>query len=144
MEKKDVPQDVGLAGEMREITYAVGEDGAYEKVTSYGWRAKTVALEQAWEVILRDLDRIEIRVRKGELSPLAWHMTRHQMNPGLLAKYVGLSRLRVRRHLKPRPFERLKPALLARYADLFGITVEDLKALPTNAGLEFPIPREPA
>jgi hypothetical protein len=143
MKKEDVPQDVGLAGEMREITYAVGEDGAYEKVTSFGWRSKTVALAQAWERILKDLERIEARVRNGELSPLAWHMTRHQMTPGLLAKYVGLSRLRVRRHLKPRPFKRLNPDILARYADVFGISVEGLKRLPAGTGLEFDIPREP-
>ena len=144
MEKKDVPQDIGLAGDLREITYAVGEDGAYETVTSYGWRPKTVALAQAWEVILQDLEGIADRVRNGELSPLAWHMTRHQMNPGLLAKYVGMNRLRVRRHLKPRPFRRLKPTILARYADLFGISVESLQRLPSSAGLEFDIPQESA
>lgn len=144
MHKKDVPQDIGLAGELREITYAVGDGGAYEQVNSYGWAPKTVALGQAWEVILQDLARIETQVRDGQLSPLAWHMTRHQMTPGLLAKYVGLNRLRVRRHLKPRPFSRLKPAILKRYADVFDISVALLTTLPENPGLEFSIPRDQA
>jgi hypothetical protein len=137
MLKKNVPQDVGLAGPLREVIYAVGPDGEYETVASYGWESKTVALNQAWDLILKELEAVKTRVAAGELSPLAWHMTRHQMQPALLAKYVGINRWRVRRHLKAGPFRRLKPSVLARYADAFGIPVADLMTIPDAPDLEF-------
>jgi hypothetical protein len=137
MRKENVPQDIGLAGPLREVVYAVGEDGTYEAVPSYGWDPKTVALRQAWELILQELDAIEARVAAGELSPLAWHMTRHQMQPPLLAKYVGINRWRIRRHMKAGPFRRLKPILLTRYAEALGIAVEELQRIPETPNLEF-------
>jgi hypothetical protein len=76
-------------------------------------------------------------VAAGELSPLAWHMTRHQMPPALLAKYVRINRWRIRRHMQAGPFRRVKPALLARYADAFGIRVDELTAIPDAPDLEF-------
>lgn len=137
MRKENVPQDVGLAGRMREVVYAVGEDGVYEAVPSYGWDPKTVALSQAWDQILDELAAIARRVAAGELSPLAWHMTRHQMPPALLAKYVRINRWRIRRHMKAGPFKRLKPSLRARYAEALGIPVAELGAVPDDPNLEF-------
>jgi hypothetical protein len=137
MRKENVPQDVGLAGPLREVVYAVGKDGTYEAVPSYGWDPKTVALCQAWELILNDLEEIKARVAAGELSPLAWHMTRHQMQPPLLAKYVRINRWRIRRHMKAGPFRRLKPAVLERYAEALSIDVEDLMRIPEAPDLEF-------
>ncbi|MGD9331027.1 MAG: helix-turn-helix transcriptional regulator [Desulfobacterales bacterium] len=137
MRKENVPQDVGLAGPLREVVYAVGEDGDYETVSSFGWEPKTVALRQAWERILKELEVIRGRVAAGELSPLAWHMTRHQMQPALLAKYVGINRWRIRRHLKAGPFRRLKPALLERYAEALGIRVTELTSIPATPDLTF-------
>lgn len=137
MRKDNVPQDVGLAGPLREVVYAVGEDGAYEAVPSYGWEAKTVALSQAWQQIIDELDTIARRVTAGELSPLAWHMTRHQMPPALLAKYVRINRWRIRRHMKAGPFERLKPSMRARYAEALGITAAELGTVPQDPNLEF-------
>ena len=132
MRKENVPQDVGLAGPMREVVYAVGEDGAYEAVPSYGWEAKTVALSQAWEQILKELEAIARRVAAGELSPLAWHMARHQMPPALLAKYAGINRWRIRRHMK-----RLKASLRERYAGALGISAAELAVVPEDPNLEF-------
>ncbi len=142
MRKENVPQDVGLAGPMREVVYAVGEDGRYEAVSSYGWDPKTVALSQAWDLILKELEAINAKVAAGELSPLAWHMTRHQMEPPLLAKYARINRWRIKRHMKAGPFRRLKSDLLARYADAFGISVAELQTIPATPDLEFETHRE--
>ena len=137
MRKENVPQDVGLAGPMREVVYAVDEDGRYEAVPSYGWDPKTVALRQAWERILAELATIADKVARGELSPLAWHMTRHQMTPALLAKYVRINRWRIRRHMKAKPFRQLEAPLLERYAEVFGIPAADLTRIPEDPDLEF-------
>jgi hypothetical protein len=142
MRKENVPQDMGLAGRMREVVYAVDEDGAYEVVPSYGWDPKTVALSQAWDQILDELAAVARRVAAGELSPLAWHMTRHQMPPALLAKYVRINRWRIRRHMKAGPFKRLKATLRARYAEALGISVAELGIVPDDPNLEFKTHRQ--
>jgi hypothetical protein len=59
------------------------------------------------------------------------------MQPPLLAKYVRMNRWRIRRHMKASPFRRLKPAILARYAEALGIRVEDLMRIPDTPDLEF-------
>jgi len=73
-----------------------------------------------------------VEIKAGKLSPLAFQMTKNQMSPGLLSQYVAFSRWRVKRHLKPKPFKRLKPAILKQYADVFEITVEQLLTVPDN------------
>lgn len=137
MKKQEVPQDVGLAGEMREVTYAMNEKGEYELVPSYGWEAKTVPLKQAWEEILQGVQDVLEKVQAGKLSPLAYHMAAHQMDVKLLAKYAGLSRFRVKRHLKPRVFKRLKPEILQRYAGVFELSREDLVRVPSRINFSF-------
>ena len=130
MREIDVPQDGGLNQGLREITYAVAENGRYVVVPSLGWEPKNVANAQAWEVISEDIRTQARRVREGELSPLAYHLARNLMTAGLAASYVRLPRWRVKRHLKPSVFNRLKPEILQRYADLLGLSLAELKQIP--------------
>lgn len=137
MRKKDVPQDNGMNRGLKEIAYAVDEDGRYVKVPSLGWEPKNIANAQAWEVITEDV-RTQIRlVRDGKRSPIAYHLARNLMTVGLLASYVHLPRWRVKRHLKPSVFNRLKPGIIQRYADLFRLTPEELHHIP-EADRPFP------
>ncbi len=130
MREIDVPQDGGLNRGLREITYAVAENGRYVVVPSLGWEPKNIANAQAWEVISEDIRTQARRVREGELSPLAYHLARNLMTAGLAASYVRLPRWRVKRHLKPSVFNRLKPEILQRYADLLGLSLAELKQIP--------------
>lgn len=130
MREIDVPQDGGLNQGLKEITYAVAENGRYVVVPSLGWEPKNIANAQAWEVISEDIRTQARRVQEGELSPLAYHLARNLMTAGLAASYVRLPRWRVKRHLKPSVFNRLKPEILQRYADLFGMTLAELKQIP--------------
>ena len=130
MRTKDVPQDGGLNQGMREITYAVAENGCYVVVPSLGWEPKNIANAQAWEVILEDINTQARLVRDGKRSPLAYHLARHLMTVGLAASYVRLPRWRVKRHLKPSVFNRLKPEVMQRYADLFGLTLAEFRQIP--------------
>ena len=129
---KDVPQDYGMAGEQREVCYAVDENGRYVLAPSLGWEPKTVTNHQAWDLICREVDRTLKKIRDGRLSPLAYHMASHQMNVRLLAQYVGISAWRVRRHLKPSVFRKLKAGVRERYAEVFDISVEALDRLPAG------------
>ena len=132
MRQRDVPQDEGLNQGLRELTYAVDDDGRYVGVSSAGWEPKNIANAQAWEVISQEIREQARLVREGRRSPIAYYMARHMMTPGLVADYVRLARWRVKRHLRPAVFERLKPEILQRYADLFGLSIAELKRIPVS------------
>ena len=137
MQRKDVPQDVGLNQGLSEITYAVDDDGSYVQVPSLGWEPKNIANQQAWGVIRKEIVFVIEQIRSGKRSPLAYHMTKNLMDVGLLASYMGLSRWRVRRHLKPAGFNRLDQALLKRYAEVFGISSGALTCIPDHRETSF-------
>ncbi len=131
MKKEDVPQDAGISGNYgKEICYAVDDDGRYSLVPSLGWEPKNIANNQAWELIDQELINVVKRIKTGKLSPLAYHMIKNQMDIKLMAKYVKLSRFRVRRHLKPSVFRRLENDVLMRYANIFEISVDQLSQVP--------------
>jgi len=130
MLKNEVPQDKELFGDQREICYAVDENGRYVLAASDGWEPANIANIQAWDVIRSEVRAVLSKVHSGELSPLAYHMARNQMDARLLSGYVGLFCWQVRRHMKPGPFSRLKPALLTRYAMIFKTAAEELSRIP--------------
>ncbi len=131
MKIDEVPQDPGMMNDhRREVCYAVDDQGKYVLADSAGWDPKNTANSQAWKLIDEAAAAALIKVRAGRASPLAYHMAKHQMGMGLLAKYAGFGRLKVWLHLKPGPFGRLAPAALQRYADVFEISVRELKTVP--------------
>jgi hypothetical protein len=48
------------------------------------------------------------------------------METPMLAAYMGIAQWRVKRHMRSRVFKKLKPETLAKYAEIFGITAEEL------------------
>ena len=130
MKKEDVPQEDGINKGMKEIAYAVDENGRYVQVPSLGWEPKNIANDQAWEVITEEIISEIKLIRAGKRSPLAYHMAKNLMNISLLASYIRMPRWQVKRHLKPVVFKRLKPEILERYADVFGISTFELHEVP--------------
>lgn len=131
MKTNEVPQDKRNFKEgdtVTKVVYAVDENGTYTGVNSAGWDAENFATKQAWDAIDEELADTEKQVRAGELSPIAYYMHKCLMEPALLAKYVGKWQWQVKRHMKPSVFATLSPAVLAKYAAAFNITVEELKA----------------
>jgi len=139
MRKEEVPQDSCLLDGQREICYAVDENGHYVLAPTAGWEPSNLANIQAWEVIRDEVEATCAEVRAGRKSPLAYYMVRNQMDVALLADYVSLWRWRVRRHLRPEIFARLKPSLLKRYADLFQISITELQRLPEVVDLPLQV-----
>jgi len=133
MKISEVPQERGIVPEgLHEICYAVDEGGSYVRVGSAGWEPKNVANDQAWEIIKAQISDALESIHAGRLSPLAFHMAINQMTVGLLSKYVRMNRWRIRRHLKPDVFKRLRPEMLRRYAEVFEIPVEQLLKVPPD------------
>ena len=127
MNKKEVPQDNGVLDHWHSIQYAVDENGKYTLVPSSGWEPVNIANDQAWGTIGEGLSKVIEKVSAGELSPLAYYMEKNLMDIALLAKYVRISRWRVKRHLRPDVFRRLPLTVLERYAKFFNISIEELQ-----------------
>ncbi|MFZ7125019.1 MAG: hypothetical protein ACOWWM_02550 [Desulfobacterales bacterium] len=130
MKVKDVPQDFGMAGEQKEVCYAVDELGRYVLAPSLGWEPKNVANAQAWQIVEDEVADALRRIRERTASPLAYHMARHQMTIRLLADYVGLFRWQVRRHLTPEGYASMSMKHKRRYADLLEISLAELDRTP--------------
>ena len=65
---------------------------------------------------------------------------RNQMDTALLARYVHLTRWRVKRHLQPKHYQKLTVELRERYAAVFRISEEALDTLPEQ--VELPVELE--
>ena len=118
--------DSTLLSGQRRVVYALNDAGQYQGVHSAGWEPE----EQAGldEVDWFDHLRTECRARiaQGLDSPLRYHMYRLRLDESLLAEAVGLWSWRVKRHLGPKGFAALSPALRERYARVLGMSAQDL------------------
>jgi hypothetical protein len=131
MKVEEVPQDKGMIGDYgHEVCYAVGDDGRYTLSPSLGWEAKNVVNDQAWQVIAEETRCMHQRVQSGELSPIAYYQAKHQMDIGLLARYVDMAAWRVKRHRRPEIFRTLPERILLKYAKVFGLSTTELKSVP--------------
>jgi hypothetical protein len=127
MRDRDVPQEGNATlGGHRKAVYAVAEDGKLGLVASRGWEAEEIVTRQAVEDLERRAQAARVRALAGETSPLEYHMYRARMDVTLLSQTTGLWRWRVRRHFRPRVFERLPPRLRRLYAEALGIPLEAL------------------
>jgi len=129
MKAKEVPQDDAdmMRGIFREPVYSVDEKGNYTTVRSVGWDPKNEVMQQAWDNINEKIEAVRQKVLTGKLSPIAFYMEKQIMDTGLLAKYMGLWRWKVKKHLKPKYFNRLSDDILQRYAEIFDLTSVELK-----------------
>ena len=129
MKKKDVPQDDEnlFEGKFKVVKYAVDDDGNYGTVGSSGWEPENVVLNQAWDEINKKVEETKKKIEAGELSPLAYHMEKNIMDVGMLSQYMDISKRKVAKHLEPVGFDDLDAKTLEKYAEVFDISVEELK-----------------
>lgn len=129
MKKEDVPQHQSKleTANIREVCYALDENGEYTTELSTGWDPKTIALNNALEQIKERVEEAKKRVLNNETSPLEYYMELHKMDIPILASYVGFWQWQVKRHFKPSVFRKLNSKKLQKYADVFEISIEELK-----------------
>jgi hypothetical protein len=133
MKKEDVPQDVSALGKItKEVCYATDSSGKYVKALSCGWDIKITALDTAWEDIEGRVEAARQKVLNNEASPLLFFMELGIMDISLLAEYAGFWKWQIKRHLKPEVFKKLSEKKLQRYAEVFNVSVDQLKKLPVN------------
>lgn len=135
MRKDDVPQDIGVLEDNSVVTYALDDNGKYCLTATSGWNPVNEANRMAWEDIHQQLNEVRGAIAAGKKSTLAYYMTRAQMDVALLAGYAGISRWRVRRHLRPDSFQNLSVEQRQNYARLFNISAQQLSELPVEDAL---------
>lgn len=130
MEKKDIPQDPSLLDNFTtEICYAVDENGRYTTRQSRGWEVKSTALDVTWQDIENKVKQTKQKVTNGEISQLQFFMDLRIMDVGMVAAYTGFWKWKVKRHLKPKTFNKLPEKTLQKYAEIFDVSLEVLKSM---------------
>ena len=129
MKKQDLPQDESnlKSANMTEVLYVTDENDNYTTANSTGWDAKKAALDESMELIYERIEEAKQNVAHHKVSPIVYFMELNKMDLGVLASYVGMWQWRVKRHFKPKVFNTLSETALKKYAEAFGISVDELK-----------------
>ena len=134
MKKENVPQDLSALGKItKEVCYATDESGKYTTQLSQGWDVKINALDVTWSDIQQKINAARERVLHNEVSPILFFMEKNVMNIGILSSYTGFFKWQIKRHLKPAVFKKLSHKKLNKYAEVFNITIDELKTLNVHA-----------
>lgn len=134
MEKKDLPQDPSHLDKFTtEVCYVTDESGKYTTTQSRGWEVKATALDVAWKDIDTRLKEAFEAVKIKEASPILFYMEKKLMDLTLVSSYTGFWKWQVKRHLKPTTFNKLSENKLLKYAQLFEVSINELKNPSLNA-----------
>jgi hypothetical protein len=135
MKKEEIPQDLGALGKITsEVVYAVDESGKYSTALSNGWEVKSSALEVAWKDVEQRIEAARQKVQNKEASPILFFMELRVMDVPIVAAYTGFWKWQVKKHLKWGVFEKLTAVRLTKYAELFDVSVEELKSMQVHEG----------
>ncbi|MGB5217247.1 MAG: hypothetical protein WBN66_03000 [Smithella sp.] len=134
MKVNDVPQDdvFDYSQGIKKGNYALDDKGKYVMVPSKGWVVDEMINRMAYDEYKVKEEETRQAVLAGKKSPLAYYMELRQMTPAILGKTARIAAFRVKRHLRPEIFIKLKEAVLDRYAKALAITREELKNVPKN------------
>ncbi|WP_439480907.1 hypothetical protein [Chryseobacterium aquaticum] len=129
MKKQDIPQDESnlKSANMTEVLYVTDENNNYSTANSIGWEAKKAALDESMALINERIQQAKEDVANNLVSPIIYFMEFNKMDLSVLASYMGMWQWTVKRHAKPKNFKKLSDSTLKKYADTFGISVNELK-----------------
>jgi len=135
MKKSDIPQDPSALGRItKELQYVVDEQGNYVTDLSNGWEVKASALDITWQDIDNQTKEAKEKVLRNEASPLLYFMQLRIMDLPTLAAYTGFWKWKIKRHLRPDVFRKLSEKKLAKYAEAFDVSVDELKTMNVHEG----------
>ena len=129
MKKQDIPQDESnlQSANMTEMLYVTDENNNYTTAQSIGWEAKKAALDESMQLINERIEEAKQNVANNIVSPIIYFMELNKMDLQVLAAYVGKWQWTIKRHAKPQIFKKMSDSTLKKYADTFGISVDELK-----------------
>jgi len=111
--------------------YTQNDNGKFVLDTNHCW-SEEVCVAMIVSEVRANIEKARKEVLAGLKSPLCYHMEVRQMNLKFLAKAAGIAVFRVRRHLRPEIFAKLKPSVLNRYTKALRVTMEELKTVPNS------------
>lgn len=127
MKLDQVPQDHSSTyGGHSKLVYAVDASGHYLGTQSDGWEPEAFATQLAVAELQAQEAEALAAWQAGKLSPLKCLMYRYRLDEPALSQISGLWQWRIRRHFRPDIYRRLSAAILARYAEAFGLPLEEL------------------
>jgi hypothetical protein len=92
----------------------------------------------------REIERLLARLEAGEISPVAFFASYHNVTVPDLAARTRLGGRRVRKHLTPRGFAGATVEELARYARVFDVAVCDFfQLVVAGEGIEVEVETSP-
>jgi len=127
MAHEETEPDNIITDGLKIVSYVANSNGSQELVPGSMWQPVNIVNRQAWREIEHQIEASKAKISSGRASCLYYYMIANQMDPGLLAKYTGQSRWLVRLHLVPFIFNRLSGSTLKRYAEIFQISIDDLR-----------------
>ena len=110
----------------REVFYHFDREKGYTQKVDYQNPGNQVIIKQSWDAAEERLEQVRQLVVIGKASPVAYYMEKILMEVPMLAAYMEMPKWRVKRHMKSRVFKKLKPEILAKYAGVFDIPVDQL------------------
>lgn len=110
----------------RILHYELDENGNYYSEMRNNWGYKEITNQRAWDTVFEKMEETRQDYINGKVSPIAFHMVRCVMDEGLLSKFVGFSKFRIRRHMKPKVWNKLSNEVKQKYATAFECTMEQL------------------
>ena len=110
----------------REVFYHFDQENGFTQKVDFQNPNNQVIIKQSWDAAEQRLEEVKRLVIIGKLSPIAYYMEKILMEVPMLAAYMETPKWRVKRHLKYKVFKKLKPEILAKYAEIFGIPAEEL------------------
>ena len=131
MEIENVPQDNSSTyAKMKKAIYASNKDGTIQSIGSSGWEVEEVVTRQA----IDDLDESKIEayelVKKGEMSPLYYHMYAVRMDLLVLSQSTGFFKWTIKRDFNPDVFKKISEKRALIYCEALGKSLEEIKELP--------------
>ena len=134
MKKEDVPQDMSALGKITtEVCYVTDKEGKYTTEQSRGWDVKITALDVTWQNVEERIAAARQKVLSNEASPLLFFMEKNIMDTSIMAGYTGFGKWQVKRHLNPSVFKKLPNKKLLKYAEIFNVSVDELKTMKVHA-----------
>jgi len=131
MDINHVPQDdISTYAKNKKAIYATDHNGDYRVIASSGWNVEGEATLQALDEFKSQTHGAYKAVVDGIKSPLLYHMYSQRMDVAVLAQSVGTFKWCIKRHFKPKTFNKISDKWLIRYADALGLDVDVIKTLP--------------
>lgn len=128
-------REVQIPGERKFVVYVEKEDGSYGPVET-----GSVMVREYFDDFLAKRRHLEATLRadlaQGRISSIAYYATLLSMGEGDLAARAGVSRRRLRHHMTPAGFARLRLETVRRYAEIFDVPVANLFQIVADADLE--------